>query len=121
MIRNCFFTVAIAAGLTLLPVVAMADDIPDNLVGHWAKDGACNVPASSVHFEKAALRFGHVKDSQGATFFEDDSPAGNDAVHWAEEGEVANFEYDAAADRLLYNEQGYGMGVPPVIYTRCPA
>jgi hypothetical protein len=52
-------------------------------------------------------------------FYPEDSPSGNGAIHWDDEGSVDNFEYVPDKDELIYNSMGYGMGEPGVLYKRC--
>lgn len=111
-------TALVVIALTTFP--ALADDVPAELVGHWAVDGACDKADSSIHVETGTLAMG-AGEPAAITFAADDSPSGNGAIHWAEEGNVDNFEFDKANDVLLYNAQGYGMGVAAVTYKRCPS
>lgn len=108
----------IFAALSIAPV--FADDVPADLVGHWAIDGACDKADDSIHIEPGLLSFGE-QEGAAIEFHADDSPSGNGAIHWSEEGNVDNFEYDTEQDVLLYNGQGYGMGVAPQVYKRCDA
>ena len=98
---------------------ALADEVPANLIGHWALDGACDVADKSIHVEEGTLAFGDQK-GEAIEFFTNDSPTGNGAIHWSEEGVVDNFEFDATQDVLLHNTEGYGMGGRPDVYKRCP-
>lgn len=112
-------TIWIAAAVLALGIApAMADDVPAELVGHWALDGACDDVEKSITVAADTLAMGSTAADE-ITFYPDDSPAGNGAIHWAEEGVVDNFEYDPTADTLSHNPEGYGMGVAPEVYTRC--
>lgn len=106
----------IFAALSIAP--ALADDVPAELHGHWAINGACEKTDDSIHIEGNTLSLG-TAEAADVEFFPDDSPAGNGAIHWSEEGNVDNFEYAPDKDELLYNGEGYGMGVAPVVYKRC--
>lgn len=97
---------------------ALADDVPANLNGHWALNGACGTATDAVHIKGNTLAFGS-DAGQAVQFFPNDSPRGNGAIHWSEEGVVDNFEFDAEKDVLLHNSQGYGMGAAPEVYQRC--
>ena len=110
--------VAVAAFATITP--AWADEIPAELIGHWAIEGACDSADKSIHIDAASLAFGD-QAGEAVEFMTDDSPAGNGAIHWSEEGVVDNFEFDTASDTLLHNTEGYGMGVAPEVYQRCAA
>ncbi|MGV3548696.1 hypothetical protein [Rhizobium sp.] len=112
-------TIAVAISAFVLTVApAYADEVPANLIGHWALKGACDTASASIHIKGNSLAFG---SDQGAAveFFPGDSPRGNGAIHWSEEGVVDNFEFDSARDVLLHNAEGYGMGGTPEVYTRC--
>jgi hypothetical protein len=113
-----FALTTILAALSIAP--ALADDVPANLLGHWALDGACDKSDDSIHIETATLSFGTQK-GEAIEFYPDDSPSGNGAIHWSEEGVVDNFEYDPTQDILLHNGEGYGMGQKPDVYKRCKA
>jgi hypothetical protein len=108
----------LAAMLSLSVTPALADDIPAELVGHWAENGACDDVEKSVTITADTLAFGSTAPG-GIIFSPDESPSGNGAIHWAEEGNVDNFEYDPTNDQLLYNAEGWGMGIAPVPYKRC--
>lgn len=97
---------------------AWADEVPTDIVGHWALDGACDKADASIHIEPTTLAFGAAK-GEAVEFMTNDSPAGNGAIHWSEEGVVDNFEFDTASDTLLHNTEGYGMGRTPEVYKRC--
>jgi hypothetical protein len=107
----------IFAALSIAPV--LADDVPANLNGHWAIDGACDNADNSVHIEGNMLALG-TGEPLAIVFYPDDSPSGNGAIHWEEEGSVDNFEYVPDSDELIYNPEGYGMGdAKPSLYKRC--
>lgn len=112
-----FAVAAVAAILTITP--ALADDIPPELHGMWGANGACDSQMTTIMFDATTLRYQDADGPADALYSPDDSPRGNGAIHFAEEGNVSNWDYDAGSDVLLYNEQGYGMGVPPVVYSRC--
>ncbi|WMT91961.1 hypothetical protein [Pelagibacterium sp. H642] len=95
----------------------LAAEIPENLVGKWAVDGSCD-GTETITLTAATIAIGD-GEPEAAEYFEDDSPAGNGAVHLSEEGDVSNWEFAADQNVLLFNEQGYGMGVEPVAYQRC--
>lgn len=95
-----------------------ADEIPANLVGKWAVDASCGAADETITLTTTTIALGGEKP-EAAEYFEDDSPAGNGAVHLSEEGVVSNWEFAADKDVLLYNEQGYGMGAAPTTYERC--
>lgn len=97
---------------------ALADDVPADLNGHWAIDNKCDSPENALHIGDGMATLG-TGDAMAITYFADDSPAGNGAIHWAEEGNVDNFEYAKDRDELLYNSEGYGMGIAPTVYSRC--
>jgi hypothetical protein len=112
---------ALALGLAMPSALAQDGDaglIPEELIGIWAVDGQCDDPASLIAVDETTLAFGE-EEGGDAVYWPDDSPSGNGAIHWAEEGNVDNFEYWSDQDILAYNEQGYGMGVEPVLYERC--
>ena len=111
---------AMAATVAALSIItpAFADEIPANLIGHWALDGACDKVDQSIHIDATSLSFAAQK-GEAIEYFADDSPAGNGAIHWSEEGVVDNFEYDPTQDVLLHNGEGYGMGAKPDLYKRC--
>lgn len=111
-----FCILAAAAALSITP--AFADDVPTSLNGHWAVDGQCDSKDNSIHIEAGKLAMGTAAAAD-ITYFTDDSPSGNGAIHWAEEGSVDNFEYAPDQDELLYNGEGYGMGVAAIVYKRC--
>src|SRR5690606_31402993 len=101
----------LAAVLAIAASPVMAEDaVPAELVGQWAVDGACGDVENSITVTADTLAFGST-DPAAVTFSPDDSPSGNGAIHWAEEGSVDNFEHAVDQDVLLYNGQGYGMGV----------
>lgn len=104
-------------GVTVLPGASLAenDAIPKAIQGVWAEGGKCH--GETVTFTAHSLQYKGQKAAK-ASFWPDDSPSGNGAVHYAEEGYVDNFEYVAGKDELLYNPEGYGMGTP-VLYKRC--
>lgn len=108
----------LATVLSLSVTPALSDEVPAELVGHWAVNGACDDVEKSITIAAGTLAMGSTAPD-AITFFPDDSPAGNGAIHWAEEGVVDNFEYDPAKDSLYHNSEGYGMGVAPEVYTRC--
>lgn len=116
--RNIAIVTVVAALFTAAP--AWADDVPASIVGHWALDGQCDQADNSIHIDPTTLAFGAEK-GEAVEFMTDDSPAGNGAIHWSEEGVVDNFEFDEASDTLLHNTEGYGMGVAPEVYKRCSA
>jgi len=97
---------------------AWADEVPSDIIGHWAIDGACGKADKSIHIDATTLGFGEEK-GDAVEFMTDDSPTGNGAIHWSEEGVVDNFEFDTANDTLLHNNEGYGMGSAPEVYKRC--
>jgi hypothetical protein len=99
-------------------IPAWADEVPQNLMGHWAEKGECGNANKSIHISATTLAFG-TKKGDAVEFLNNDSPAGNGAIHWSEEGVVDNFEYNATKDELLHNSEGYGMGGAPQIYQRC--
>lgn len=109
---------SIIAAFSITPV--FADEVPANLHGHWALEGACDKTDDSIHIEAGTLSFGTEK-GEAVEFYPDDSPSGNGAIHWSEEGVVDNFEYDPTQDILLHNGEGYGMGGKPDVYKRCKA
>lgn len=111
-----FALTTIFAALSIAPV--LADEVPANLHGHWAIDGACEKPDDSVHIEGQMLGLGTGKPL-AVVFYPDDSPSGNGAIHWDDEGSVDNFEYVPDSDELIYNGMGYGMGKPGPVYKRC--
>lgn len=113
-------TLATTAAALLVALPAWADKVPDNLVGHWAIGGACENARKSIHVSATTLGFGKTK-GDAVEFMSNDSPAGNGAIHWSEEGVVDNFEYDAGKDELLHNTEGYGIGNAPEVYRRCPS
>ncbi|MDB5531426.1 MAG: hypothetical protein JWR51_4529 [Devosia sp.] len=99
---------------------AWADEVPADILGHWALDGQCDKADKSIHIDATTLAFGAQK-GDAVEFMTDDSPAGNGAIHWSEEGVVDNFEFDTASGTLLHNTEGYGMGLAPEVYKRCKA
>jgi hypothetical protein len=107
----------LAATIAFLPSVAFADDIPETLVGLWAPSGQCDAATGPVYVGLATLQFAGQDVPDPVAWYESYGPSGNGAIHWAED--VSNFEYDPSRDILLYNEQGNGMGIVPVIYERC--
>ena len=108
--------IATAAILAVSP--AWADEVPKDILGHWALDGACDKANASIHIDATTVAFGAEK-GDAVDFTANDSPAGNGAIHWSEEGVVDNFEFDTASDTLLHNTEGYGMGLAPEVYKRC--
>ena len=110
---------ATAAILTLcaMTTAGFADEIPEGIQGKWAAEAACE-GGDTITLTATTIAIGS-DEPQAAEYYADDSPAGNGAVHFAEEGDVSNWEYAADQDVLLYNEEGYGMGVDPVVYERC--
>ena len=122
MSNNRYFGAVVLAASLLLPGLALAaeGDIPASLAGTWAENGACKTTSKTITIKGNTLAFGKHK-ADAMRYDEKDSPSNNDAIHWAEEGNVSNFEYLADKDTLAFNQQGYGMGVKPVIYTRCKA
>jgi hypothetical protein len=117
--RNQLTAAFVGALLCFAPGVALADDIPADIQGLWGIEGDCGNQASVIALGSNTLRFQDADEDAGAVWTENDSPSGHGAVHFAEEGDVSNFEYDPDKDVLLFNEQGYGMGVAPIVYTRC--
>ena len=103
--------------LCAMTVTGFGDEIPQDIQGKWAPTGACDGD-DAITLTATTIAFGS-DEPQEAEYFEDDSPAGNGAVHLAEEGDVSNWEYDEEQNVLLFNQQGYGMGVAPVSYQRC--
>lgn len=114
-----FATIFIAAAVCAV-TPAWADEVPADLIGHWAIEGACDSADASIHIDATTLAFG-AQPGEAVEFMSNDSPAGNGAIHWSEEGVVDNFEFDTASDTLLHNTEGYGMGVAPEVYQRCAA
>jgi hypothetical protein len=110
---------ATAAIFTLfaMTTAGLADEIPADIQGKWAAEAACE-GSDTVTLTATTVAIGG-DEPQAAEYYADDSPAGNGAVHFAEEGDVSNWEYATDQDVLLYNEEGYGMGVDPVVYERC--
>ena len=113
---RAFVTVLAISTLAITP--ALANDMPEELVGTWAVEGQCDQEDSIIHITADSLAMG-AGEAMAIDYFEADSPAGNGAIHWAEEGNVDNFEYASETDQLLYNAEGYGMGIDPVVYDRC--
>jgi hypothetical protein len=97
---------------------AWADEVPADIVGHWALNGACDKVDAAIHIDATTLAFGDAK-GEAVDFMADDSPSGNGAIHWSEEGVVDNFEFDPTTDTLSHNAEGYGMGGAPEVYKRC--
>ena len=90
--------------------------VPPNLLGKFAARGECASAEGLAHFEQGHLQVG---DSPRApsVYFLNDSPGGNPAIHWAEEGEVSSFEV-INDDTLIFRPLGYGMGIS-IPYLRC--
>lgn len=108
----------LAAVLSFAVSPALADDVPTELAGKWAEGGACDDADKSITIADNTLAFGDNEPAE-IYFAPDESPSGNGAIHWAEEGNVDNFEYDPVQDKFLYNAEGWGMGIAPVLYERC--
>lgn len=118
MLRHFVLTLTIA--IALAPTIAYAVDVPETLVGTWAPEGRCDAAdGGPVSITSTTLQWAGEGVAAPAVWYENDSPSGNGAIHLGEEGDVANFEYAADQDVLLFNEQGYGMGVAAVPYVRC--
>lgn len=109
---------ALAAALIAAPALASDSEIPVDLQGTWAIDGQCDDLDKTVTFTASTLSMAG-EDEQPAVYYAKDSPEGFGAIHWAEEGVVSNFAYDPENEVLLFNEQGYGMGIAPVEYNWC--
>ncbi len=107
----------LAASVLAGPAFADDSDIPDNLQGTWAINGACNNTARTIDIIGNTLAIGTGAPAV-VTYVPNDSPDGNDAIHFTDEGDVSNFEYIGSQDELAYHEEGYGMG-RVVAYTRC--
>ncbi len=110
-------TAAAILALCAMTTTGFADEIPQDIQGKWAAGAACDGD-DAITLTATTIAIGS-DEPQGAEYFEDDSPAGNGAVHFAEEGDVSNWEYDAEKGVLLFNEEGYGMGGEPTVYERC--
>lgn len=104
-------------GLTAISGPAFAADgaIPKAAQGVWAEGGKCH--GETVTFTANTLAYKGQK-AQKAYFEPKESPSGNGAIHYVEEGNVDNFEYVAGKDEMLYNPEGFGMG-EAVLYKRC--
>ncbi|MBL8575611.1 MAG: hypothetical protein JNK47_00165 [Mesorhizobium sp.] len=111
-------TIVAVSAVLLGSAPAWANNVPDNLLGHWALGGECGSANKSIHIAATTLGFGKNK-ADAVEFIANDSPSGNGAIHWSEEGVVDNFEYDTTNDVLLHNTEGYGIGGAPEVYKRC--
>ena len=104
-------------GLTALAGPALAQDeaIPKAAQGVWAAGGKCH--GETVTFTANTLQYKGRK-AEKARFWVNDSPSGNGAIHYAQEGYSDNFEYVSSEDEMLYHPAGYGMG-EEILYKRC--
>jgi len=114
-LRRCLLLTVTLSLVCAVP--ALADDVPDALQGTWASGGACNVVGRTIDIIGNTLAVGTGAPSV-VTYVAGDSPQGNDAIHYAEEGDVSNFEYIPDADELDFHPEGYGMG-STTAYRRC--
>lgn len=111
------FVIAGLLGSAVLSGGAFAEDegIPRAAQGIWAEAGKCQ--GRTVSFTADTLQY-KGEEPQAAYFAPGESPSGNGAIHYKEEGNVDNFEYAAGKDQMIYNPEGFGMG-KPVLYKRC--
>ena len=111
---------AARAALLALPLLCAAgpasEHVPPGFRGAWARDGRCAVAAGRLVITAKTAALG-VAPPAPITFDRDDGPHGEDAVHWAQEGEVDNFVLGPAGT-LIHNPEGYGMGHPE-LFRRC--
>jgi Protein of unknown function (DUF4087) len=107
--RPALVTLA-ALFLFALPIMrTLADDLPDGVQGTWAIDSDCDVTSKTIDIIGNTLAMGAGAPAE-VSYETNDAPNGDDAIHFTDEGDVSNFEYDADDDLLIYHAEGYGMG-----------
>ena len=113
---------ALALSLLLLaPGVVRAENdapqkVPLAMQGRWAPPGQCGRSAKVVTFTADQISTGGQTDK--VYYSPDAAPNGDGAVFFAEEGEVGNYQFNSAADKIIDNEEGFGMGAPALL-ERC--
>lgn len=110
-------TVGIAVARAAPPGEAVP--IPAAILGVWALDGRCDNADDRLAITQGLAQWGSNPPAP-IDYFLNDGPAGEAALHWAEEGIVDNFVYDKSQDVLIHNTQGYGMPGAER-FVRCPA
>lgn len=119
--RTILLTLTVALSYVALPSFGQEQrtaPVPDIVQGLWAVRAQCSDVTKQLVIKSNTIQFG--KESPVKVFFApNDSPSGNGAIHWAEEGFVSNLEYAKSDDSVLFNEEGYGMGKKPNVYKRC--
>ncbi len=87
---------------------AARPSVPQPYRGVWARDGQChNVRARLVLRDSTAQLGGSTP--MPVILVPHDSPDGQNALHWAGEGNVDNFVLRTHPDTIIHNSQGYGM------------
>jgi hypothetical protein len=110
--RSC--RIALLAPLLLAAAPAT---VPTAFRGTWARNGNCTTPAERLTITATTAALGQ-DPAQPVIFDRGDGPHGESALHWAQEGNVDNF-VAGAANTLVHNPEGYGMGQPET-FKRCP-
>jgi hypothetical protein len=114
-LRFASVVAAIATVLSAAPVFAA--DVPDQLQGMWAVNGACDKLSKTIEIIGNTLAMGTGAPAV-VSYERGDSPRGYDAIHFTDEGDVSNFEYISDQGELAYHAEGYGMG-RTVVYDQC--
>jgi hypothetical protein len=109
---------ALAIGLFICLGAAAPAAVPDDFRGNWALGGRCDRPSARLVITGSSISFAGAPP-RSVTFFEHDSPSGESALHWSEEGEVDNFVLRHDPTTIVHNTQGYGMPGAE-IFKPCP-
>ena len=97
---------------------AEAGAVPPAFRGIWAVDGRCQMGMGRLTLTAHAASLDNAPP-EPVVLTPHDSPAGEDALHWAEEGEVDNFVLRHHPESIVHNLEGYGMGRAELLH-RCP-
>jgi hypothetical protein len=103
--------------VSLILLAAAPAAVPQAFRGAWARDGRCSAPDDRLTITATTATLGRAP-TQPVIFDRDDGPHGENALHWAQEGNADNF-VAGPAGTLIHNPEGYDMGQPE-IYHRCP-
>ena len=98
----CLALIAAASGGAAEPAV------PKAYRGVWARDGQCQSARNRLVLRDSTAQLGRGAPMP-VILVPHDSPAGEDALHWAGEGNVDNFVLRRKPDAVVHNGQGYGM------------
>ena len=91
--------------------------VPQDFRGVWAQDGHCDAGGVRLVLTGTTAQLGNGAAAP-IVLVPHDSPSGEDALHWAGEGEADNFVLRRHPDAIVYHPQGYGMD-GAALFLRC--